>query len=375
MQNNIEKFPASKLTIQLIATGLMKLSDQTGRGRPIYLPYPTSLQRGLDKLGLECIRQGHKPVQGVPELLDWCRQPFDKWPLSLDLEEIGPGDKLLDDQIPTATCEAWACLNPDVEAELSEQQLMLSVMALCRAAGRPESYSAFRRLLIEQPVLTQFELLQKKSELTLYPVLDQLVEAYQPAPLHCLAQDGKFYICQSCGNLLALTPSGELICEDETCRLSCGPARTNLNTLLAQSKNKSIRYQDEVFWLKRGLRRFVTAPGRAEIRLYNRLTDLGIEVELWPNFDAYDLGIKFNTGEVWAIDVKDWANPFLLAQKVKPLPEQPYWNLAFFVFPDEKLKERPDYIRAFKNNCSFIGGRYDAVVETILIERALQNNT
>jgi hypothetical protein len=79
------------------------------------------------------------------------------------------------------------------------------------------------------------------------------------------------------------------------------------------------------------------------------LEALGLDVELWPAFDRYDLRIVFPNREVWAVDVKDWANPFLLARRVKPIPSDPPWTRAYFVFPDERRAQREDYLRAFNH--------------------------
>ena len=45
--------------------------------------------------------------------------------------------------------------------------------------------------------------------------------------------------------------------------------------------------------------------------------------EMWPQFDAYDLRIPFPDGTAWAIDVKDWANPSLLAVRTRALRADP----------------------------------------------------
>jgi len=39
-----------ELTIHLIASGLVRLSEQVQRGEPIAYPYPVALQQGLNRL-------------------------------------------------------------------------------------------------------------------------------------------------------------------------------------------------------------------------------------------------------------------------------------------------------------------------------------
>jgi len=86
-----------ELTIHLIASGLVRLCEHVQRGEPITYPYPVALQQGLNRLLVACIQKGISPVQGVPDLLDWCRRPIRSWELGLDLDEIDETDTLLDD--------------------------------------------------------------------------------------------------------------------------------------------------------------------------------------------------------------------------------------------------------------------------------------
>ncbi|NER34208.1 MAG: hypothetical protein F6J93_09230 [Oscillatoria sp. SIO1A7] len=337
----------SELTLHLIATGVVKLYEAVKNGKAPSLPYPVELQRGLDRLVLVCLGRKEKPPQGVPDLLSWCRRPLAEWPLELP-EDAGTGDKLLDGQSPTGICDEWAIASSDVEAELTQNKLLINVMEVCRPAKAPDSYVAFRRLLISEPVLTAFDLLKRCNDPLLERLDKQIHDAYELAPQSC-ALEGQFHCCSPCGNIMLRTVKGELICAEERCRVK-GVAKAG----------RQIAQKEEVFWLKRGLRRFIAAPGLAELRLEEKLKKLGLEVELWPNFDSYDLRIVFADGEAWAIDVKDWANPFLLARKLsqkvsqqEPLiPSNPPWSKAYFVFPDDRRQQRTDYLRAFKHNCN-----------------------
>lgn len=332
-----------ELTLHLIATGVIKLYESVKKSQAPTLPYPKELQRGLDRLVLCCLRHGQTPPQGVPDLLLWCRKPLSVWPLELS-EDIGKSDKLIDEYgSPSSVCDEWAIVSADVEAELTQKQLLLNVMQVCQSAESPDSYVAFRRLLISQPVLTEFKLLEHCTDPLLEKLAEQIKAAYEPAP-ESYAVEGQFYCCSNCRNLMLRTVKGELICSEARCR----------NKGLAKPGNP-ISQKQGVLCLKRGLRRFIAVPGIAELRLAEKLEKLGLSVKLWPNFDKYDLQIIFPDEEVWAIDVKDWVDPFLLAKKVKqqnpPIPHDPPWTKAYFVFPDDRKKQRSDYVRAFRNHC------------------------
>ena len=335
-----------ELIIHLIATGVVKAARLAEKGYAVSVPYPSSLQLGLNRLVLASIRRHVNPPLGIPDLMHWCQRPLRDWPLDLSDHEGILSETLLDGLLPTGMCETWACAAADVEAELTEQELLRSALSVCQDANAPQSYVALRRLFIEQPVLTSFELQQKLGMAELERMNAHLSNAYESAPVACVTEDKQYLCCAECGNLLLRMVDGGLICEEQRCRRKQVKGMAVIGRIIPA--------HEEPVWLKRGLRRFVAAPGRAELRLEMKLRKLGLAVELWPVFDRYDLRVSFLDGEVWAVDVKDWADPCLLARRIRadgetPIPTVPFWTKAYFVFPDERKAERPDYVRAFYN--------------------------
>jgi hypothetical protein len=77
-----------------------------------------------------------------------------------------------------------------------------------------------------------------------------------------------------------------------------------------------------------------------------------------------------------AVDVKDWASPVALARHVgrgdSAFPESPTWRRAFFAFPQERLRQRRDYVRAFVEFVRGVGGDspVQAVGERTLVDLA-----
>ncbi len=355
--SNAPTLQPDELTLHLIASGVTQLAQKVSNGVAPTLPYPIPLQKGLDRLLVACLRQQKTPPQGIPDLLAWCRRPLVEWQLALPPDAISPEDRLLDGQLPTSICEEWACTIPHVEDELTQSRLMQSVFEICRSAEAPDSYVAFRRLLISKPVLTAFELLQHCAEPQLERLTDPIRAAYEPAPDACAVEEN-FQCCPSCNNLMLCTVSGNLVCADECCR-AAKPG----------GEGRKIPKRQGVHWLKRGLRRFIAAPGRVELRLAKQLRDLELDVELWPAFDSYDLRLVFPDGETWAVDVKDWASPFHLARQVKPIPSYPPWQKAYFVFPDARRQQRSDYLRAFRNHCPLPRQQAKAAFESDFINQ------
>ncbi len=347
-----------ELTLHLVASGIVALANGYGASTALALPYPPALQRGLDRLVVACLRRGLAPPQSVPDLLTWCQCPLRDWQLAVPPDAIRAEDRLLDGEIPTDVCMNWACASADVEAELSEQRLLSSVFDVCTALNSPAAYTALRQLWIEHPVMTTFDLHLRCMEPLLDPLQEQIHAAYEPAPV-VHARSGEFVCCARCGNLLLRTAAGGFVCEDERCRRAGSPAL-----------GQALSVRDQVLWLKRGLRRFVAAPSRSELHLANELRQLNLVIELWPAFDRYDLRVTFPHGDVWAIDVKDWANPFLLAKRVKPIPLDPSWTRAFFVFPDDRRRQRPDYLRAFTHFCPLLSTQTKALFASELLAAA-----
>jgi hypothetical protein len=335
----VSTLTTDELTLHLVATGIIALTQRVARGVAVY-PYPAALQRGLDRLTIAALRHQVAPPQGVPALLNWCRTPIYSWPLDLPAGLIEPHDTLLIGNQPSSTCDDWACAHPDAEAELTEQHLMQRVFDLCSQTNDTIGYVAFRSLLITAPALTALELQQQCIRPELLRLADVLRDSYLQAPSGW-ANNDVFTCCAHCHNLLIPLATGGYVCETETCRYESG-------SLLG----RRIAAHETPMWLARGLRRFVAGPGRAEQRLASAVVALELRVELWPALDRYDLRITLPDGSVWAIDVKDWANPYLLARRLQTLPRDPPWNRAFIVIPNHRLKQRRDYLRALRKACT-----------------------
>jgi len=354
------ELPPDMLILHFVATGVIRLAERVTKGDPINSHYPIPLQIGLNRLNIARYKQGLPLMRSVPDLLTWCRRPLQEWALDITSAHFDSDNTLLDNQFPTKVCEDLACVTGDIEADLSEKRFMNSIFNTCQAINSPETYVTFRRLLIEHPVITEFELLQQRNDHPELNILtDHLKIAYEDAPLDYMMK-GQFHCCPICGNLQQPTiQMDRLLCEEERCRRQ-----------YTNATGRVIPAREHVLWLKRGLRRFVTLPGLAEVRIEKSLLKLKLKVDMWPNFDSYDLRVEFPDGKVWAVDVKDWANPFLLAMRVKSIPLTTDVEKAYFVFPDERSLQ-PDYVRAFRNACNsrksigkvVIGGRIQAKFE------------
>lgn len=349
--------------LYLLASGVTAAHKQISAGATLKVPYPCALQRALDQLTLRCVlaeaesrSEGESSwvPAGVPELLRWCEEPLGQWPMTIGGEDVA-GDVLLDLGVPTRMCHEWALSTSDVEGEVFENSIVADVRRKCRAAGRQDSYVAFRRLVISTPVLTELELQELLMSSELRIVAEAVKECYPPAPAECRFGD-RVVPCADCGNLLVRFRD-DVWCLNDRCTRRSAPR-----------EGEALPLAQGVRWLAAPIRTFIAAPGRAELRLERDLSALGVKVELWPRFDTYDLMIEFPDEHVWAVDVKDWSNPVQLAKRLGPIPSDPTWDRAFYVPSREAVAATPGYLKTLRER-SRTGLRRTGV--TIVSERGL----
>lgn len=349
--------PAPDVVLAQLASGLIEYAESDTRAAVFRLPYPATLQRALDRLTLLAWHQNERPPSSVVELVQWAGRPFADWPMSIPDAQIDPEESLLAFGRPTGTCLELGSLRGDVEGELRENLLIGQVLDKTRAAGSPVSYVAFRRLLIERPVLTALELDTRLATAELSPLADQLRQAYAQTPPEAAA-DGVIRTCAGCAGLLLPWDDRAWVCVDTTCPEPGRPGPT-------------YPAADGTLWLRRELRTFITGPGRAELRIAKKVQALGAAVELWPDFDAWDLSVF--TGDAWVADVKAWRNPTRLGHALarQSLSVPPGARGAFIVIAREQLQGQQRYLDRLRAACPQVrrGQRIEAITEREFLKR------
>ncbi|MFC8019292.1 hypothetical protein ACFWI0_13485 [[Kitasatospora] papulosa] len=325
--------------LKTLARALLVLEDTTGLDA-FTLPYPAESQRALDRTVLACLLHGEEPPASLAELIERCRTlPLAEWPLDLPPDAVGPQDMLLDPDSgrPGDLCHEWAERCPDTAARFRDRMIVHTALRLCREYGEEEAYTEFRRLLVRRPLLTVAELSVLGGDLVLEPVYELVTRIYQEVPDSYL-RDGHYSTCGRCLTLLTPVRDGSWWCERDRCR-RIGPAPVG-RRLERAMVGRPVQ-------LERPLRQFVTGPGRAEADLEQGLLTLGLDVRMWPGYDAYDLLVTFPDGHRWAIDVKDWAHPVFLGRSARPVPADPPYDDGFWVVPQHRIAARPGYLAAF----------------------------
>ena len=111
--------------------------------------------------------------------------------------------------------------------------------------------------------------------------LNEEILYYERIPIKAI-KNGKIFRCPHCGWILNWK-GNEPIC----CVPSCMDYGIDTKDCIEVDINK-YKYR-----LTPGVMTFIAKPGDCELRLYNNLKEQGLDVELWGEFDTYDLKISF----------------------------------------------------------------------------------
>jgi hypothetical protein len=317
-----------------LAVAVHRLAQQEVPGK---LVYDDVVQRVYNHFVLRTLpHDGYATPDSVPAMIDLIADvPVRTWLPGSDSEAVLVHK---DTRSPTQECAELIVGNRhDPIGEKLENEILGEVLDTCRALDAPESYEAFRRLLIENPTLTYAEHVTERARMELMPVVDLLDRCYETASAR-LRRDDHYAQCAWCGCLLRPIGQDDWRCDLDRCR-----ARTTKVSRLIDANTPG-----GVLHLRLPLRTFVTGPGLFELDLETKLHKCGLDVEMWPKFDTYDLLITFPDGARWAVDVKDYANPRVLGRKFAGIPSDPPRDQAFLVVPDYRRTGDKQYLEKFR---------------------------
>ncbi|MFE4515205.1 hypothetical protein ACFRMQ_13580 [Kitasatospora sp. NPDC056783] len=248
-------------------------------------------------------------------------------------------------------------------SRISGETVQHAVFRALRAAGF-EAYTRGREAMVRTPVLTRRELSRNTV----------LVELGAYAGISPTRQFGGLWAaCPMCKWTMRATfrPNGavDLECEDERHSLLGGryraqPAaeswrlspRGELRTVPELVPVEGYVALPYALWL------WVTLPGLLEVELRDRLVASGAQVRLWPFGDAYDLHVtRPGRSRTWRVDVKTWADPYGLSQKLREDPEGP--GELCFVVPEHLRGYLPLLRRAVRGSGARVLTDTDLVAE------------
>jgi hypothetical protein len=349
-------FPVSEAILPLLASGLTYMTALVNDGKPPQAPYHCDWHRGLNILAAECLMRDIEPPTHIAAAIDWCHLPLREWPIRFPVPTYLLDIALLEQEQPTELCREYA-YRGGAEMEAC-QKLMERVLSEARRHRRPDAYVALRQHLIEYPVLPEEALMKMSFDPRVSPLGANLTELYERVPT-AVAEQGKILICGFCGWTLQRY-QGRLCCGDDRCRILTG------DFIYPPTKERD-EPPKQLYRVRRAIRRYIVAPGIYEINAMKQLRALGLSVELWPGYDTYDLHIAFSNGDGWAVDVKDWRFPHLLARQLTPLQEVDGYRLtrAIYAVPDERVRENQNYLAVLQNATTNVGSSNDFTILTI----------
>jgi hypothetical protein len=191
------------------------------------------------------------------------------------------------------------------------------------ASRNQEQYVAARRFLIESAAGTREQIGIALSDLPGPPPNPSFIDL--PADRVHLGRDGSrlWWPCPECRWPMRVAGG----------RVSCPYPPHAARFHLIDSGTPELRRVDEsgsgtlpassdaegVVCAEHGIWRFIIVPGCTELRIAKDLETLGAQVELWPDRDAYDLGVMAGSTVITA-DVKEYNSVHRLVRRLREKP-------------------------------------------------------
>lgn len=236
----------------------------------------------------------------------------------------------------TLTAECYDYLNASEEdlTAIDEKSVYERMKGLSQ-----DNYVYVRKFIIKNKLLTSVD---RKNFMLEHgnddEVRDIIELAYEKTP------EG-MYVCPNCGWTL------EFVGEQPVC---CHSACADVAMIkLADLKAVDAKFE---YRLKKGVARYISYPGFAELEIDELCKKLGLNSQLWPDHDKYDIGITFDDGSYWGVDAKTYKNPKFLGSKIANdnIFQTVEVERGFYVIPDNVAKKVPKYIQIcnsfLKNN-------------------------
>lgn len=343
-----------------LAIGLAKYAENDNR-----YPYPDELSYALNQLSLVMLAKYPSTITKVFQLFE---TPLEQWWPGTLPSGIEPRFELLyegelDEQVIEFLLEYELPTNAtlrDIQLIL-DNQLMVNILHTATSArsSDPDSaqkeYTAIRQYIITHPWTSTEQLRQQFRDLR-HIKLQDVGALYQDSrSLHSTLlyrragmSEACYWNCPACGPLY-----------QRNNRLGSIKPNACLGRCPGPQGWQNLDPVDHPLVLKRGIHLRTLIPGITEIQLYQWLvqdaqTDIPVlkQVILWPGVDRYDLQLTFQYSaqkrEVWAVDVKDYKDPFVLgrhiAQDNRQVSENALdWQWWYYVYPSYREQQRSDY--------------------------------
>ncbi|GCE49827.1 hypothetical protein EI42_05310 [Thermosporothrix hazakensis] len=328
-------------------------------------PYPDELRYALNHLSLVMLSGFPTTITDMFSLFE---SPLEEWWPGTLPPAIDPRFELLyEGELDEQVVEFLLEYDLPVQATLQNVQVVLdnqkvvAMLNVCRSAyiqdpsRASEEYIAARQYIIAHP-WTSAEQIRRKFRDFRYITVEAISSFYRDSQALQLAllyqRQGRagacYWNCPACGPLyLRDNRLGSL--KPNACLGRCpGPQGWD-----------ALDPVDNPLVLRRGIHLRTFIPGVTELQLYHWLVQEAQpdtpelqQVLLWPGVDCYDLQLIYQRTlqrrEVWAVDVKDYKDPFVLGRRIaqdnRQIVENALeWNQWYYVYPSYRELQRSDY--------------------------------
>ena len=316
---------STRETLRYVTTGLVDWEKEQPERRG---KIPEALIIGMSQMYLQSLLQRDKSApQNLPEFFNWAKNPLVEWKPTSEIQPLSPNITLIDDGLTSDFTRQWQVEGSNVTRQVQEKVLE-DVLNYCRGHQLEEEYRAFRKQIINKPVLKFSEYRRILSSSALRPLREFLTKSY--INLDKFEEQNVYHLCPRCGYVQTKRPNGTYNCHNKFCdRLAI---EKKLPPLPGIPREQAENYKI----VTPGIHQYGTIPGIWELYLEEELSKLGVRVTIWPQIDEYDLLVEFDKKKRWAIDVKDWA---YMHRSIKEVNRR--WDAAetFVVFPDERKED------------------------------------
>lgn len=303
------------------------------------------------------------PALSVAELVEQFTQPVEAWlPAAGSLLAAG-SLVLVEDGHPTPNCEDLADDAGGSPLAEVEQKVIRAAMSHIRGRDDEEAtYTAFRRFLVEHATANYAD-----AVTALLSVGLKVAQVYEHVPGMARTRSrGRevFYPCPRCRWPMHVRETSVSCLRSMSCCDAGSRFEVRADGLISLGKLAAPEPVSPDDWvaLRPGVWRFTVLPGLEELDLEQRLGRIeGVEVQLWPFVDAYDLDVR-RGGHHWRIDVKDHSSATSLARH---LNDNPVTERTWIIVPHARREQVSRLQRLVSPDAGYLFADADEIVRRV----------
>ncbi|MBC8137173.1 MAG: hypothetical protein H8F28_14935 [Fibrella sp.] len=382
-----EVFPAPNNLFLFLLVGLEAQREQEagiGNKSKHFYPYPDTLRVAWNALGYHGLTSA---MVAVPRTLSGlrkrCTRPVGEWlppalipsdfpsnaPIlypgsAIELSDAAAG--FLNDRIFADTDFAKIKLHdaPRLNRFLENQRFVELLKRLRAKVWTPAlqaEYVELRRFLIENPYTTRAIIGRVFASASALSPADvgKLYESCYPNEM--------YYRCEKCGLLRTIASNRLVGSKPDVCTDHAYDA----------PHVHRVPWEEGMCRLVPGVHTRVALHGIAEVALFDQLHAMQQKypkrirsVEEWASIDGYDLRIVFADDTIWAVDIKDFADPHRLSSELTGMgvgADHARFDRAFYVVPKRRLTTNPNYLNDSRAGANKLPADYQLCDDEIFV--------